>query len=121
MTILGNTSGTNTGDQTYIDPRVQSVTSNATVTATSSNDLVDITALATNVTLANPTGTFVNGQVLIYRILDNGTSRTITFGTSFNAFSTLPTATTISKTMYIYCIYNSNTSKFDVINSKSNA
>ena len=105
-----------------INPRVQSVTSAATVTATSLNDLVKITAQAAALTLANPTGTFAEGQALIFRIKDNGTARAITFGANFRAVGvTLPTTTTISKTTYVGCIYNSTDTKFDVIASLTQA
>ena len=105
-----------------IVPSVQSVTSSATVTATSTNDLVKITAQAAGLTLANPTGTFAEGQALIYRIKDNGTARSITFGTKFRALGvTLPTTTTISKTTYVGCIYNSTDDKFDVVASLTEA
>lgn len=104
------------------NPAVQSVTSSATVTATSSNDLVKITAQAAGLTLANPTGTFAEGQALIYRIKDNGTARSITFDTKFRALGvTLPTTTTISKTTYVGCIYNSTDDKFDVVASLTEA
>lgn len=104
------------------DPRVQNVASSATVTATSTNDLVKITAQAAGLTLANPTGTFSEGQALIYRIKDNGTARSITFGAKFRALGvTLPTTTTISKTTYVGCIYNSTDDKFDVIASLTEA
>ena len=105
-----------------LSPRVQSVTSSATVTATSANDLVKVTAQAAGLTLANPTGTFVEGQALIFRIKDNGTARSIGFGTKFRAIGvTLPTTTTISKTTYVGCIYNSTDDKFDVIASLTEA
>jgi hypothetical protein len=116
LTVIGNTSGTNTGDQTFLDARVQSVASSATVTPTSANDLVKITAQAVGLTLANPTGTFTEGQALMIRIKDNGTARTIAFDTNYRAIGvTLPTTTVISKTLYLGIIYNSTDAKWDVI------
>jgi len=116
LTVIGNTSGTNTGDQTFFNPRVQTVSSSATVTAVSTNDIVTITAQAEGLTLANPTGTFSEGQSLIFRIKDNATARTITYGANFRAIGvTAPTTTVISKTTYIGCIYNSTDTKFDII------
>jgi hypothetical protein len=95
---------------------VQTVASSATVTAVSTNDIVTITAQAVGLTLANPTGTFTEGQSLIFRIKDNATARTITYGTNFRAIGvTAPTTTVISKTTYIGCIYNSTDTKFDII------
>lgn len=117
-TILGisTLSGSNTGDQTFLDARVQTISSNATVTATNLNDLVTITAQAVGVTFANPIGTFTEGQSLMYRIKDDGTARSISYGAKFRAIGvTLPTTTTISKTTYIGCIYNSIDDKFDVL------
>lgn len=99
-----------------VNPRVQTVTSSATVTPTSTNDLVTITAQATGLTLANPTGTFVEGQSLMIRIKDNGTARAITFGADYRAIGiTLPSTTVISKTMYLGIIYNSTDGKFDIL------
>jgi len=115
-TFSGTSSGTNTGDQTFLNARVQTVTSSATVTPTSTNDLVIITAQAVGLTLANPTGTFTEGQALMIRIKDNATARTIAFDTNYRAIGvTLPTTTVISKTLYLGIIYNSTDSKFDVI------
>ena len=99
-----------------LNPRVQTVTSSATVTPTSTNDLVIITAQAAALTLANPTGTFAEGQALMIRIKDNGTARAIAFGADYRAIGiTLPTTTVISKTMYLGIIYNSTDTKFDII------
>lgn len=115
-TFSGTSSGTNTGDQTFLDARVQSVTSSATVTPVSTNDLVKITAQAVGLTLANPTGTFTEGQALMIRIKDNGTARTIAFDTNYRAIGvTLPTTTVISKTMYLGIIYNSTDAKWDIV------
>ena len=111
-TLLGNTSGTNTGDQTFLNARVQTVTSSATVTPLSTNDLVIITAQAVGLTLANPTGTFSEGQAFIVRIKDNGTSQSIAYGTNYRG-TTLPTTTTVGTTTYIPFIYNSTDGKYD--------
>lgn len=116
LTVIGNTSGTNTGDQTFITPRLQSVDSSATVTPTSANDIVRITAQTEGLTLANPTGAFVEGQSLIIRIKDNGTARAITYGADYRAIGvTLPTTTVANKTTYLGCIYNSTDSKLDIV------
>ena len=101
---------------TFMNPRVQSVASSATVTPTSTNDLVKITAQAAGLTLANPTGTFAEGQALIIRIKDNGTARAITYGSDYRAIGvTLPTTTVLSKTTYIGIIFNDTDTKWDVI------
>lgn len=97
-------------------PLIQSVTSASTVTPTSLNDLVVITAQAVGLTIANPTGTMVQGKALMIRIKDNATAQTIAFDTNYRAIGiTLPTTTVISKTLYLGCIWNSTDTKFDVI------
>jgi len=97
-------------------PNVQNVTSAATVTPTTLNDEVVVTAQAVALALANPTGTAVQGQSLIIRIKDNGTARAITYDTQYRAIGvTLPTTTVISKTVYLGFIYNSTDTKWDCI------
>lgn len=101
----------------YVDtPKLQTVTSSATVTPTSINDIVTITAQSTGLTLANPKGAFAEGQSLMIRIKDNGTARSITFGSNYRAIGiTLPTTTVISKTLYLGIIYNGTDSKWDIL------
>lgn len=104
---------------TFITPRVQTVSSAATVTPTANDDLVVITAQAAALTLAAPTGTLVQGQALMIRIKDDGTARGITWTSGAGGYRaigvTLPTTTVISKTTYIGCIYNSTDTKFDIV------
>jgi hypothetical protein len=128
-TTLAKTGGTSTeflmadgSVSTSMTPRVQTVASSATVTATSTNDIVTITAQAVGLTLANPTGTFTEGQSLIFRIKDSGTARSIAYGTNFRAIGvTAPTTTVANKTTYIGCIYNSTDTKFDIIGTCTEA
>jgi nitrogen fixation protein len=119
LVVIGNTSGTNTGDQTFLNPRVQTVTSSASVTPTSGNDLVVITAQAAALTMEIPTGTPVEGQALMVRVKDNGTARGITWTSGAGGYRaigiTLPTTTVISKTTYVGLIYNSTDSTWDAI------
>jgi hypothetical protein len=101
---------------TSMTPRVQTVVSSATVTALSTNDIVTITAQAVGLTLANPTGAFAEGQALIIRIKDNGTARSITYGSDYRAIGvTLPTTTVLSKTTYLGIIFNDTDTKWDVV------
>jgi hypothetical protein len=98
------------------NPNVQSVVSAATVTPVFGNDLVVITAQAAGLTLANPTGTWVQGKDLVIRIKDNGTPRSIAYDTKYRAIGvTLPTTTVINKTTYLGIIYNSTDDTFDII------
>jgi hypothetical protein len=64
----------------------------------------------------NLSGTPGNFQKLTFRILDNGTSRSITWGSDFEAKGVaLPTATTMSKVLTVGFIYDSVTSKFGCV------
>jgi hypothetical protein len=119
---LSSTDWTTFNGKAEYAPRVQSVTSSATVTPTSTNDLVKITAQATGLTIANPTGTMSEGQAMIIRIKDNGTAQTIAFDTNYRAIGvTLPTTTTISKTIYIGLVWNDTDTKFDVLGINTQA
>jgi hypothetical protein len=113
---LSSADWTTFNEKASYTPRVQSITSSATVTPTSANDIVKITAQAAGLTLANPTGTFAEGQSLIIRIKDNGTARSIAYGAKYRAIGvTLPTTTVLSKTTYLGIIYNITDDTFDVI------
>lgn len=98
--------------------RVSSVTSSATVTLNcDSYDMLKVTAQAEALIIANPTGTPTEGQMIVYRIKDNGTARALSFGNQFRSIGfTLPTTTVLGKTMYIPCVRNFTDTKWDVIN-----
>lgn len=97
--------------------RVSSTASASSVTPDiSSYDIYVFTALAANLTINAPTGTPVDGDRLMIRLLDNGTSRTLTWNATFTAIGvTLPTATTANKTTYVGCMYNAGSTRWDVI------
>lgn len=100
-----------------ITPRVNTVASGATITPTGDDsDMYTVTALAEAATIAAPSGTPTNGQKLIIRILDNGTARALTWNAIYAPIQvTLPTTTVLSKYTYVGCIYNSASSKWDVV------
>lgn len=96
---------------------VQTVVSSDFITADVVNNIVVVTALAVDTTIRNPTGSFTQGQKLVYRIKDNATLRNISFGSKFRSVGcVLPNQTIPSKTIYLECYYNSNSDKFDVVN-----
>jgi len=92
-------------------------TSTTSLTPNAATDKeIYITALAGNLTINNPTGTPNDGQRLMIRIKDDGTARTITWGSNYQSVgATLPTTTTAGKWMYIGLVYNSAASKFDCV------
>jgi hypothetical protein len=103
-----------------IDPRVVATTTASSLTPSiATADVYAYTALASNLTINIPTGTPVDGDKLMFRILDNGTSRNLTWNTTSTGYTvigvTLPTATTVNKTTYVGCIYNADNTRWDVI------
>jgi hypothetical protein len=101
-----------------VNPRTNTTASTASLTINSdTTDVYTVTALAANLTINSPSGTPVNGQRLMLRLKDNGTSRTLTFNAIFRASGTLalPTATTTSKTQYNLFVWNSTDSKWDFL------
>ncbi len=97
------------------DARVSSTASTATLTPDLSlYDSFEVTAQAAAILIANPTGSIGNFEGFVIRLTDNGTSRAISYGNKYRAFgSALPTATTIGKTIYLICIYNSTDDVYD--------
>ena len=93
-----------------ITKRITSITSSATPTVNTDNcDAVTITALAAAITsmTSGLSGTPTNFQTLVYRILDDGTNRAITWGASFEARGVaLPTTTTANKLLTVGFIYD---------------
>lgn len=100
-----------------IDPRVSSTTSTGSITPdVSAYDQYCLTAQAATLTINAPTGTPVDGNKLIFRILDSGVSQTLTWNGTYTAIGvTLPTSTTAGKMTYVGCIYNAANTRWDVV------
>lgn len=115
-TLVGRAT-TDTLTNKRITPRIGTTASAATITPTAdASDQYNVTALATNATIAAPSGTPTDGQKLIIRILDNGTARTLSWNAIYRAVGvTLPSTTVISKVVYVGCIYDLAASKWDVV------
>ena len=74
------------------------------------------TAQAVALTVNAPTGTPGNGQKLTYRIIDDGTTRTIAWNPIHRVIGTiLPVATVALKTVYVECVYNVADVRWDVV------
>lgn len=116
--ILGTTD-TQTLSNKRITKRVTTITSSGTPTINTDNcDVVTITALAAAITsmTTNLSGTPTNFQPLIFRILDDGTARAITWGSKFQAMGVaLPTTTTISKVLTVGFLYDTVDSKWGCV------
>jgi len=104
-----------------VPPRKLNITSSATPTVnTDLYDFVSITALATAITsmTSGLTGTPDDGEMLLYRIKDNGTARPITWGASFEAKGAiLPITTVISKTLHVLFIWDSVSAKWGCLST----
>lgn len=115
------TSDTQTLTNKRVNPRVVSLTDAATVTPNSdTTDVGILTTLSQATTLANPTGTPVDGQRLIVRIKST-TARALTYGTQYRG-GTMPcpaTTTGSSLTDYLGFIFNSADTKWDCVSFAS--
>lgn len=117
VTLPGTLTATTGITSTRIDPRVSSTTSTTSITPDiSAYDQYAVTAQAVTLTINAPTGTPVNGNKLIFRLLDNGSAQTISWNGTYTAIGvTLPPTTTASKTTYVGCIYNAAATRWDVV------
>jgi len=108
--VTVNAKGLVTGATAKEVPGVQTVTSASTVTPNAdTDDVVCIQAQAVALTLAAPSGTASDGEKLVIRIKDNGTTRTINWnGVYVAAGAALPAATTAGKWHHVGFIYNTN-------------
>jgi len=99
--------------------RVYSTTSLSTLTPEiDTYDVFCLTAQAAALSIANhSTSTPANGEMILIRILDNGTARAISFGTNYVAKAgvALPTTTVLSKNMSMLFIWDSNLSKYNLL------
>lgn len=105
------------------DRKATTATSTSTLTVNSSvTERATLSAQATNLTIAAPTGSPSDGQLLVVAIKDNGTSRTLTWNAAFVIIgTTLPAATTISKWVYVTARYSSAASAWHVLDVKQEA
>jgi hypothetical protein len=115
--INGGTIDGTTISTSRINIRASTTTSASSVTPdVASFDQYNFTALATGLTINAPTGTPLDGQKLIFRILDNGSVQTLTWNATYTAIGVaLPVATIANKTLYVGCIYNAYNTRWDVL------
>jgi hypothetical protein len=121
--VLSSTTG---GTRSWV---AQPTALTAATTASTSSLNVDasiynqtsVTALAEPMTIQKPTNG-VDGSKLIIRIKDNGTARALTWNNDYIWIGTTkPTTTTISKLMYVGCVYNASTTNWDVVSISEEA
>lgn len=90
------------------------ITSAATITPIIGNYIV--TALATNATINTPAGSPTQGQLMVLRVKDNGTPRTLTWSADYRPIAVeLPATTVANKVLYMGAKYNVEDAKWDVL------
>lgn len=109
-----------TGSSFVVRPSTNITVTSPLVWNSNNYDTYTYSALANNLTINADSGSPINGQKMLFRIKDNGSSRNLTWTTgTTNSFRevgiALPTTTTVSKVTYVGCVYNSTDSRWDVI------
>lgn len=102
-----------------IRPAVGEASNAAPTPNANTTDVYFLSALATDATFGKPTGSPVDGQKLLIRILDHATPRALTWtggpGGYISRGATLPAITTSSKYMFIGLIYNTLAGTWDCV------
>ena len=88
-------------------------------------DFYYLSALAEDATFGAPTGSPVEGQKLVIRILDNGTARALAWNAGAGGYVargvTLPVTTIISKYLFVGLIYNAIADSWDCVATSQEA
>lgn len=91
----------------FSKPQIVNTISSGTITPAGDTDLVRPAALSAALTIANPSSTPADGAGFVVDLIDNGTTRALTWGSKYaNRMATLPTATTPGKRHRIGFEYN---------------
>lgn len=88
-------------------PKIVTTITSGTITPAGDTDLVRPAALTADLTIANPSSTPADGAGFVVDLIDNGTTRALTWGSKYaNRMATLPTTTTAGKCHRIGVEYN---------------
>lgn len=112
------------GKQIRLKPRISVTTTTGTLTPNIDNySVYELNAQATSLSLAAPTGTPNDGDAMIIRIKDNGTTRAITYDAVYANISGLDTlaTTTVSKWHVLGIMYNAGVSKWQILSITTEA
>lgn len=117
-TLVAKTT-TDTLTNKRVNPRIVILTTSTTLTPDGDNSDISqmqMTGVTGTLTIAAPTGTPVNGQKLIVKIIATN-SQTYSFNATYHFSSTTIAPTTIGagKTDYLGCIWNSTNTAWDVV------
>lgn len=91
----------------FSKPQIVTTITSGTITPAGDTDLVRPAALTAALTIANPSSTPADGAGFVVDLIDNGTTRALTWGSKYaSRMATLPTTTTVSKRHRIGFEYN---------------
>lgn len=125
VTTVAGISEAQTLTNKRITPRVYSAANNASLTPEKDTyDIFHLTAMSANTTINNKsTTTYADGDQIRFRFLDNGTARTLTWGTDYVAKGgiALPSTTVLGKNLELGFEYNSNLAKMNLLASAQEA
>lgn len=110
----GETSGTRNRKETratlrvyMTKPKIVTTITSGTITPAGDTDLVRPAELTAALTIANPSSTPADGAGFVVDLIDNGTTRALTWGSKYaDRMAALPTTTTVSKRHRIGFEYN---------------
>lgn len=89
------------------EPKIVTTIASGTITPAGDTDLVRPAALTAALTIANPSSTPADGAGFVVDLIDNGTTRALTWGSKYaDRMAALPTTTTVSKRHRIGFEYN---------------
>lgn len=95
-----------------VKPKIVTTITTGTITPAGDTDLVRPAALTAALTIANPSGTPADGAGFVVDLIDDGTTRALTWGSKYaSRMATLPTTTTVSKRHRIGFEYNATDDK----------
>ena len=90
-----------------VNPKIVTTITTGTITPTGTTDLVRPAALSAALTIANPSSAPADGAGFVVDLIDDGTTRALTWGSKYaNRMAALPTTTTVSKRHRIGFEYN---------------
>ena len=121
-TAAASDSTTNVATTAFVNSRIQTITTTNFTTSYTINSgnkynvQLNVTAQAGALLFNNPTGTWVNNQMILGSVQDNGSNRAITWDTKWVGAngSTLPSTTTTGRPLIFVALYNSFQDKYYV-------
>ncbi len=113
--VVGTTD-TQTLSSKRVTPRVVSVSSNTITIDADNTDQYNATVVGGFTNVNAPTGTPTDGQKIILRVIDSGTSTAFIWNAIWRAVGTvLPSNSVVNKVLYVGAIYNASATKWDVV------